>query len=211
MLLDVGCNWGRWTVSAAQAGYRAIGLDTRLRSLRAGPHVARACGVDAFFVCGDARALPFKSESFDRCFSYSVVQHFSRPDARAILAEMSRVLKPFGLSLVQMPNRRGIRSRYQLARRGGAEGSGFDVRYYTPSELQELFTSVIGESVLSVDGYFGLDVQPDDIEIMPLHRKLVIYASEAMRRASQRQRWLGGFADSLYVGSRKTSPSVSPS
>jgi SAM-dependent methyltransferase/uncharacterized protein YbaR (Trm112 family) len=202
-LLDVGCNWGRWTISAAKAGYKPIGLDPHLTSLRAARHVARSAGVDAHFVCGDARAMPFKPGIFDCAFSYSVVQHFSKLDARLILSQLARSLKPGGQTLVQMPNRQGIRSFYHLARRRFAEGRAFDVRYYTPNELLKCFTSVIGPSALSIDGFFGLGIQPDDIAIMPPFRKLVIYASEALRRLARRQPWLTAYADSLYVTSQK--------
>jgi hypothetical protein len=116
---------------------------------------------------------------------------------------MARTLKPGGQTLVQMPNRQGIRSVYHLARRRFAEGRAFDVRYYTPQELLESFTSVIGPSALSIDGFFGLGIQPDDIAIMPLGRKLVIYGSEALRSVAKRQRWLADYADSLYVTSQK--------
>jgi SAM-dependent methyltransferase/uncharacterized protein YbaR (Trm112 family) len=205
-LLDVGCNWGRWTIAAAKAGYRPLGLDPHLASLRAGRHVARDAGVEAQFVCGDARAMPFKPGIFDRAFSYSVVQHFSKADARTILSEMARTLKAGGQTLVQMPNRLGIRSFYHLARRRFTEGTAFDVRYYRPHELLESFASVIGPSALSVDGFFGLGIQPDDIALMPLRRKLVIYGSEALRSVAKRQRWLADFADSLYVTSQKPMP-----
>jgi 2-polyprenyl-3-methyl-5-hydroxy-6-metoxy-1,4-benzoquinol methylase/uncharacterized protein YbaR (Trm112 family) len=202
-MLDVGCNWGRWTVAAAKLGYDAVGLDPHLTSLRAARQVARACGVDAQFVCGDARAMPFLPGVFDRAFSYSVVQHFSKTEARAILAEISRVIRPGGETLVQMPNRKGIRSRYHLARRRYVEGTAFDVRYYTPHELVKVFRSTIGPSKLSIDGFFGLGIQPSDIAIMPPHRKLVIRASELMRKAAHHQRWLAQYADSLYVTSKK--------
>jgi len=202
-LLDVGCNWGRWTIAAAKAGYRPIGLDPHLTSLRAARHVARSAGADARFVCGDARAMPFKSGVFERAFSYSVIQHFSKQEARAILSEMARTLTPGGQTLVQMPNRQGIRSFYHLARRRFAEGTAFDVRYYSPHELLEYFGFEIGPSELSIDGFFGLGIQPDDIAIMPRLRKIVIRGSEALRRLARRQPWLADYADSLYVTSQK--------
>jgi ubiquinone/menaquinone biosynthesis C-methylase UbiE len=59
-------------------------------------------GLDAEFIVGDARYLPFPSKSFDRVFSYSVLQHFSYTDASASVVEIGRVLKSGGESLIQM-------------------------------------------------------------------------------------------------------------
>lgn len=210
-LLDVGCNWGRWTVAAARASYRVVGIDPNLTSLRAARHVARACGVPGQFVCGDARLMPFRTASFDRVFSYSVVQHFSKKDASTMLTEMARVLKPGGESFVQMPNRAGVRSLYHLARRGFREGDAFDVRYYSTRELVALFRSVVGPSTLRIDGFFGLGIQPSDLSLMPPLRRLVIHASELLRKVARRQRWLAGFADSLYVASQKPMSVAEPS
>lgn len=202
-LLDVGCNWGRWSVSAAKAGYRVTGMDVDLSGLRAARHVAQSCGTVAQFVCADARMMPFADESFDRVFSYSVIQHFAKPEARVILAEIARTLQAGGEALVQMPNRLGVRSIYHLARRGFSEGRRFDVRYYSLAELISLFRSVIGPSKVTIDGFFGLGIQPSDIDLMPPFRRAVIASSEFLRRRSRRHTWLTNVADSVYVNSRK--------
>ena len=34
-LLDIGCNWGRWSIAAAQKGYRPIGIDPSLNAILA--------------------------------------------------------------------------------------------------------------------------------------------------------------------------------
>lgn len=54
----------------------------------------------------------------DVAFSYSVIQHFGRPDAEAALREMARVLAPDSEIMVQMANALGVRSFYHQARRG---------------------------------------------------------------------------------------------
>ena len=102
-----------------------------------------------------------------------------------------------------MPNTFGIRSFYHLLRRGFKGGKKFDVRYYTPGELKELFVSIFGNAELSVDGYFGLGVQPDDMEFMPLLNRAVIRSSEFLRTASSHVDMLKKFADSLYINSIK--------
>ena len=88
-LLDIGCNWGRWSFAAARKGYRVVGIDPHLHSLRAAKIVAKQLGLSVTFVCGDARAMPFTDDRFDVAFSYSVLQHFDRSDARKALREVA--------------------------------------------------------------------------------------------------------------------------
>ena len=50
-----------------------------------------------------------------------------------------RVMKAQGKSVVQMPNKGGIRFTPGTARRMFSEGGEFDVRYYSIAELLRLF------------------------------------------------------------------------
>jgi ubiquinone/menaquinone biosynthesis C-methylase UbiE len=200
-LLDVGCNWGRWTIAAAQSGYRSVGIDPSLDAVLAARRVSRQLGVKTEFVVGDARFLPFAEGVFDVVFSYSVLQHFSKENAGISLDEMARVLKRNGKTLVQMPNKFGVRSLYQQWRRGFSQGEGFDVRYWTPAELIETFTEKFGRTELTVDCYFGLGIQKSDIDLLPLKYKMVVHSSEFLRRLSKKLNWMKNAADSVYLES----------
>lgn len=199
--LEAGCNWGRWTIAAAQKGYQPIGIDPSLEAVQAAKRISRQFGVTTDFVVGDARYLPFASGSFDVGFSYSVLQHFSRPNARLSLEELARATRPDGKILVQMPNKYGIRCFYQNARRGFAEGENFDVRYWSPSELIKTFTEIFGATEMTADCYFGLNVQGTDIDMFPPHFKMVVRSSELLRRMSRKMPLLAKFADSVYLES----------
>ena len=199
LLLDVGCNWGRWTMAAARKGYQAIGIDPSLGAVLAARRVCRQLGLEAQFVVGDARYLPFRTDVIDTAFSYSVLQHFSKSDARMALREIGRVLCPGGQSLVQMPNAYGVRCLITQARRGFKEVTGFDVRYWKPRELVAAFTEDIGTSSLSVDGFFGLGIQPTDTHLLPWPQRMVVQASETLRKTGRGRR----LADSLYLKSTK--------
>jgi len=203
VLLDVGCNWGRWTFSAARQGVSSVGVDPSLDAVIAAIEIRDQLGLSCEFFVGDCRWLPFREGTFDKIFSYGVIQHFSKSDAKQAISELQRILSNDGSALVQMPNMFGIRSLYHLARRGFAKGKKFDVRYYTPGELRKLVTSIFGNAELSVDGYFGLGVQPDDMEFMPPFNRAVIRSSELLRAVSGRIGILKQFADSLYVASSK--------
>jgi SAM-dependent methyltransferase len=203
-LLDVGCNWGRWSVAAARLGYRPLGLDPSLPAVLAARRVASELGADAEFVVGDARHLPLPDASVDVVFSYSVFHHFSRDDALRALAEIRRVVKPGGRTLVQMASAFGPRNLVrQLRRRRFREQTfPFDVRYWTPRELLSAFEETIGPTRISVDGYFALNVQPTDADLLPRRYRAVVRASERLRALSERLPALAYAADSLYLESR---------
>ena len=202
-LLDIGCNWGRWSVAASQKGYRAIGMDPDLGAIFAARRVAKSLSVSPNFVVGDARALPFSNDAFDVVFSFGVLQHLSKPDVRQALAEVSRVMTPGGKSLIQMPNAFGVRSLYHLLRRGRTEAKEFDVRYWTPRELKSTFRKLIGPSELSVDGFGGLGIQAADRDLLPRSYRMIVDASEMLRKVSRKLPFVGTVADSLYIESRR--------
>ena len=203
LFLEVGCNWGRWCLAAAAAGYRPVGLDPSLKGIRAAKRVARQLGVEAAYIVGDSRFLPFHTEMFDQVFSYSVLQHLSKSHTRESLREVRRVLRIGGEALVQMPNAFGIRCLYHQIGRGFREGHDFEVRYWRPSELLSAFGADIGPSEMSVDGYFSLNVQPSDLRLLPAKYRAVVHASEALRKLSYYFPPLVSVADSLYISCRR--------
>jgi SAM-dependent methyltransferase/uncharacterized protein YbaR (Trm112 family) len=197
--LEIGCNWGRWCVAAARMGYRPVGIDPSLKGIRAARHVAQQLGIEAHYVVADGRNLPFASGTFDQVFSYSVLQHLSRENARLTLQEVARALHSGGGFLVQMPNCFGIRCLYHQARRGFREGRDFDVRYWTPRELVSTFRAAFGSARVVVDGFFSLNAQISDVNLLPGKYRSVVYASEALRKISGVFSPLTYVADSLYV------------
>ncbi len=203
-LLDVGCNWGRWTFAAARAGYRAVGIDPWIEGTRAGKRVARQLGLEADFVVGDARQLPFRDGAFDVAYSYSVLQHFSKSNARTAWTQMARVTAVDGTVLVQMPNIFGLRQAYnRLFRTAATAADPFRVRYWTPRELRRTGRDVVGPTETFVDGFFSLNPQVTDLDLMPPHLGAIIRCSDLLRRASTILPWIGSMADSLYVRSAR--------
>jgi len=198
-LLDIGCNWGRWSIAAARKGYDVVGIDPSLGGVMAARRVCQSLGLSCRFLVADARYLPFRAGRFDYAFSYSVLQHLSRENVRLAAAEIGHTLKPGGTSLIQMPTIFGIRCLYHQARRRFAEGTGFDVRYWTIPALKRLFSRAIGPVKISVDCYFGIGLQRADFALMTPPLKVVLAASEVARRASRFVPFLKYGADSVYI------------
>lgn len=202
MLLDIGCNWGRWSIAAARKGYSPVGIDPSLDAIIAAREVSRQLNVSTRYIVGDARHLPFASSCFDTVYSFGVLQHFSKENARLTIDSVARVLKPHGTCLIQMAHKYGMRCLYNQARRGFfREARHFEVRFWSLRELRDTFTETIGPTSLSVDGYFGLGIQKSDIDLLPLRFQLVVYISNILQQISKKAQWMRYFADSIYVKS----------
>lgn len=205
--LDIGCNWGRWSIAASRLGYDVVGIDPMVDALSAARRVAQQLGSRAQFFSADARWLPFVDSSFDVVFSYSVFQHLRKDDVRAALDEISRVLVPGGLSVVEMPTAAGVRNLYVRARRKlvsePLDPLDFHVRYWSLRELVETFTSRVGPTRVEVDSFFFINGQPADRDLFPTRYRAALTASELLRKAATRIPPLRRIADSVYLASRK--------
>ena len=211
-LLDIGCSWGRWTVSAARKGYWAVGIDPHLDGVLAAKRIAAQVGVQVDLVVGDTVHLPFLDDTFENVFSFSVMQHLAKSTVGRSLADISRITVPGGKILIQLPNRFGIRALYGQAKkqfRSPSEARA-DVFYWTPDEMKREFGFHFGPTELLVDSFFGLNLQSSDADLMPLSHRAVIRASEIGRKVS-RYLPMKYVADSLYVSSinKKVSRSLS--
>jgi SAM-dependent methyltransferase len=203
-LLDIGCNWGRWCIAATRAGFQAVGIDPSLAAVQAAFRVSRQLGAAPDFVTADGRSLPFPDASFDVVYSYSVLQHFSKEDARATLAEAARVVRPGGRVLVQMANLLGVRQLYnQLRDTLRGEQNVFRVRRWLPSELKTAFTEIIGPAELTADGYFSLNAQASDLDLLRPLPRAVVRTSELLKGVSRRIPPLALVADSLFILARR--------
>lgn len=199
LFLDIGCSWGRWCIAAARKGYAPVGLDPSLGAVMAARRVAAQLGLPLRLVVGDARYLPFKNQSVETVFSYSVIQHFSYDDANQSIREASRVLVPNGECLIQLPNAFGIRCLYHQARRAFRNPHGFEVRYWTPKRMERTFRDFFRLNSLSADCFFGIGLQASDTQMMPVLRRMVIHASEVAKVLSKRIPILARAADSIWI------------
>jgi len=202
-LLDMGCSWGRWSIAAYKLGYQVIGIDPSLSAIMAGMRVSKDLGFDIKYIVGDARFLPFSNKYFDVVFSYSVLQHLGIQNVQLCLEQISRILNEGGYSFIQLANKFGIISFYNHLKRKFRKRAEFEVNYYNPIHLVSLFNKFIGETSLEADSYFRLGIQASDIGLMPGYYKMIITASEILRKMSKSILFLIYLADSVYVKSIK--------
>ncbi len=102
-VLDVGCGTGSLTLAVAERAKvaRVTGIDL------SEAYIARARGDDEriAFQTGDACALPYADDAFDRVISMLVLNFV--PDTRAAAAEMVRVTRPGGVVAAAVWDLRG--------------------------------------------------------------------------------------------------------
>jgi 2-polyprenyl-3-methyl-5-hydroxy-6-metoxy-1,4-benzoquinol methylase len=96
-LLDVGCGTGTLLGLLQEHGFRTAGVDlsedaARLAEARSGVRV----------VAGSLGGAGFPDRSFDVVTLFHVMEHVTNP--RQLLAEVSRILKPDGVIVLQVPN-----------------------------------------------------------------------------------------------------------
>src|SRR5579872_812479 len=130
LLLDIGCGWGRWIISAGRAGYCPVGVDVKLDALQAARRVLATHNLRGYVVAADLQSLPFKDSTFDYAFSYSVIQHTHRRRALNCLRDAHRVLKDNGTCLMEFPIRHGLTNWRHRRQPDEDDFDSWCVRYY---------------------------------------------------------------------------------
>ena len=94
-ILEVGCGGGIFCHRLKQflPGVRVTGLDFDTGHIAYARKKSAELGLDCAFFNGNATELPFPDNSFDLCYSHTVLEHI--PTA-PFLAEQKRVLRPSG-------------------------------------------------------------------------------------------------------------------
>ena len=86
-VLDVGCGPGPDTATFSDHDYDVVGFDLTRAFLERATET-----VDAPFVRGDMRTLPFQSNAFDAIWASASLLHVPRTDVPRTLSELHRVL-----------------------------------------------------------------------------------------------------------------------
>jgi SAM-dependent methyltransferase len=113
-VLDVACGHGRHAIPLAGRGMAVTGFDLSRVFLDKASADAKAAGVDARWVHGDMRRLPFDSE-FDAAINvFTAFGYFDDPaDDLAVLRGVHSALRPGGSFLLETLHRDGLSGRFQ--------------------------------------------------------------------------------------------------
>src|SRR5262245_15801702 len=104
-VLDLCCGSGRHCRALLERGVDALGIDLSLDLLR------RAQGLSGRIFCGDARSIPCADGSLDGVVSlFSSFGYFGAEGDRKVLQEVSRVLGPRGLLVIDLLNPSRVRA-----------------------------------------------------------------------------------------------------
>ena len=99
-ILDLGCGEGNFAKTVFGTGFVEVGLDTGKRDLRE----AKSFGTYSDVICGDARNIPLRSDTFRVVLSNSTLEHIV--DIMGVLREIVRVLDVGGLLIATVPSKR---------------------------------------------------------------------------------------------------------
>lgn len=114
-ILDLCCGQGRHTLELMRQGYtRVQGLDRSRYLINRARRTAKNEGLDIRFREGDARKLPYSTDTFDvvMILGNSFGYFTSIEDDRKVLKEVMRVLKPSGRILLDVTNGDYMRENY---------------------------------------------------------------------------------------------------
>ncbi len=109
----------------------------------------------AAFYCADAQKLPFADNTFDKAFTINTIYFWEEP--AAVLAELSRVLKPGGVFIISIRPQR-VMQNYPFTQYG--------FRLYSSQALSELLAEN-GFLVTEAEEYTEPDQQLGELVIKP--------------------------------------------
>jgi 2-polyprenyl-3-methyl-5-hydroxy-6-metoxy-1,4-benzoquinol methylase len=104
-MLDIGCGIGSFVYYLQQLGYTNVqGIDVSGQQIEAGLKL----GIQGLKVHDLNEFLSTAQEQFDFIIARDVIEHFTRQEAFDIITKISKVLKPGGKFLMQVPNGQGL-------------------------------------------------------------------------------------------------------
>jgi ubiquinone/menaquinone biosynthesis C-methylase UbiE len=145
--LDIGCSAGDFLIPLSKASTQAYGVDI-VDFSSAWNLLHQQYGIHFQKLNLDQAPLPFQDESFDIITMLMVLEHVF--DVHHAIQEVIRVLRPGGLTIIQVPNIGYIRHRLDLLRGklpctsnvdkrdNRTEWDGQHLHYFTHTTLNEL-------------------------------------------------------------------------
>lgn len=112
-ILDVGCGRAIDAIELAKKRGKCLGLEPSGRMIDHARERVIESGQEVVLVRGIGERLPFKDGVFDKVICKGALDHFPNPD-RAV-AEIARVLKPWGKAIITVANFESL--SFRLGRR----------------------------------------------------------------------------------------------
>jgi len=136
LVLEVGCGAGIDSAEFLRNGARVISTDLTRISTELTRDLLKENSLPDIVIQSNAKALPFKDNTFDCVYSFGVLHHF--PGIEAALTEIHRVLKPGGQIMVMLYHRDSLLYAYSIIYwRGIKEGL---LKTLTPEELVSCYS-----------------------------------------------------------------------
>lgn len=165
-LLDLACGQGRHSVALARAGFTVIGLDASEELLSQARRATDEAGIEASFVAGDMRAIPYV-ECFDAAINmFTAFGYFSDEENQAVLNGVARALKAGGRLVMELAHRDRVVSGFR-------ETDWYELDDGTVVWVRRHFDAVRGLST-SIDRWRT----PDGVEHERYHRIRLYTATE---------------------------------
>jgi SAM-dependent methyltransferase len=98
--LDFGCGIGRDLIFMNTLGLEVYGLDTSKVAIEKAHNRLFNLGHDTRVQTFDGKKIPFDDDFFDFIISFGVLDHMLFKEAKELMTELKRVLKPNGQALV---------------------------------------------------------------------------------------------------------------
>jgi len=107
LALDVACGTGKIAVTVGKLDERIVAVDVAPNMLRQCLARSRAAGVEdkVMLTNGRAEVLPFRTGSFDICFSFRFLHLLPRAAYPGVVRDMARVVRPGGHIVIEVKNR----------------------------------------------------------------------------------------------------------
>lgn len=105
-VLEIGCGLGLDLAQYARHGARVVGVELSEASLELARQCFVAYALPGVFLVADAENLPFAEATFDLVYAHGVLHH--TPHTEKAIAEIHRVLRPGGRTLVMLYHKHSL-------------------------------------------------------------------------------------------------------
>ncbi len=112
-ILEIGCGNCRNLKTFALAGFDCYGIDFSKEMLKYAKEYCKKYKFKVNLRKARAEKLPFKSNSFDYMLSIATLHHLKKKEQIKAVKEMWRVLKPKGIALVAVWNKKNKKANEQ--------------------------------------------------------------------------------------------------